>query len=337
MKTDIFHPTVPMDERLSLMKSDAYRFVLHVTANMPDLLVGSVLSSTGTTTATKPSVVFCLANGTNVMMLEWLGVWRVLLSHGVNSKAWNLYVESERLMYIAKAVCNPRTKVHQKLCSIVAFARDMTDVERNMVLTCVRNSHYKLLNSRRTTLNYRDLLNSDQISTLLKVYFSEMTPLNVAHEHRQAFQTVREARERAKNVINEIKTAMEDMFATPKWLVAYMPGHGYRVSGVDVSLTWPGIIDSGQATRDLARHYVSTHPVQFYRTLDAMPEDVRDKFMGRLTLTKMHMQGRYPSLQYSVEPHDMVPTGLGNETIVCDELGSVLLGMNDTSVLMVNQ
>ena len=333
MKTDIFHPSVPMDERLLLMKSDAYRFVLHVTANMPDLLVGRAR----TITAAKPSVIFCLANGTNVMKLDWIGTWQLLVSCGPNSNAWTTYVESERLMYVAKAVCNPRTKVHEKLCTVKAFARDMTDVERNMVLTCVRNSHYKLLNSRRTTLNYRDLLNSDQISTLLKVYFSEMTPLNVAHEHRQAFQTVREARERAKNVINEIKTAMQDMFAMPKWLVAYMPGHGYRVSGVDVSVTWPGIIDSGQATRDLAQHYVSTHPVQFYRTLDAMPEDVRDKFMGRLTLTKMHMQGRYPSLQYSVEPHDMVPTGLGNETIVCDELGSVLLGMNDTSVLMVNQ
>lgn len=344
---DLFHHTVPDVERNALLKSDAYRFALHVTANVPNLTVINI--AVVEAQPSKPTVLFSTREGAPVMKLIWNfedDEWDVFLNSSSTRLSWEHWVSSDRLPYLSKAVTkiNPQTKVSRALAGMTEVWVNSRD-ERNMVLTCVRNAHHKISSSLNTKIDYNSMLTSSQIGTLLKVFSGEETALNVPIDHRQAFETVLIERNKRRDNAKTIKAKMEEMFARPKWLISYLPSHGYNVTGVDVSCTWQNILDSGQATRDAAKHYAVTHPQQFCRTLDDLlwtqseqEKSTQSALMGSLTLNKMHINGRYSHLQYGAEPHDMLPTRLGtSEVIVCEELNSVMLTMGDSTVLMVNQ
>ena len=337
MMDNIFLPDVPTDQRKLLTMSDAYRFAVQVVSNTTDLFVEKVFVSFATGER-KPTVIFSTAKRVKVMRLSYADPkWIAETRQSVDAMAWAFLAESERLTYLAKAMTNSRTKARQSLINSIG-GLIFDKAERNAVLTCVRNAHHKLINSRRLTMNYREMLNSDSIGTLLKVFFNEVSPLEISAEHRQAFETVRTEREKRKDTRSEIKKLMTELFEHPKWLISYVPGDGYRVSGVDVACTWENIINSEHATRDHSKMYGTTHPLQFYKTLEDLPEDIKDSLMGRLTLNKMHVKNQHPQLMYAVEPHDLIPQILHDPNIIVSEaMSSVMLRMTDATVIMVNQ
>lgn len=337
MMDNMFLPDVPMNERKLLMMSDAYRFAVQVVSNTANLFVDKVFVSFASGER-KPTVIFSTAQRVKVLRLSYANPkWIAETRQSVDTMAWSFLAESERLTYLAKAMTNSRTKARRTLVDTIDYMT-YDKAERNAVLTCVRNAYHRLINSRRLTMNYRDMLNSDAIGALLKVFFNEVSPLEVSNEHRQAFETVRTEREKRRNTRSEVTGLMTELFAHPKWLISYVSGDGYRVSGIDVACTWENIISSEHATRDTSKMYGTTRPLQFYKTLEDLPEDIKDNLMGRLTLNKMHFKNQYAQLVYAVEPHDLIPAMThGTDMVVSEAMSSVMLRMTDATVIMVNQ
>jgi hypothetical protein len=330
MMKDIFLPHITDVERRVFSLGDTYRFALHVASNITDLYVSKIENTS--------IVTFSKCDRVEVMRLRRAGTtWNVEVPTHINSGVWNVYASSTRLTYLAKAVTNRRTLVYEAVTNAMG-SLNFEAAERDMVLTCVRNSHHHFSRHRPLTINYREMLTSEAIGDLLRVFFNESTAMQVSNSNRNEYDTVRIERDKRKNAREDIKNLMTELFAKPKWLIAYLPDTGYRVSGIDVSCTWHNIVESGQAMRNLARLYVTTHPVQFYETLEDLPTEIRDKTLGQLTFHKMYLKNRCPHHIYNEEPNDLIPTNIGSsEVVVSEELSSVLLRMNNTSVLMINQ
>lgn len=330
MMKDIFLPHITDVERRVFTLGDTYRFALHVASNIPNLYVSKIENTS--------IVTFSKSDRVEVMRLRHDGTtWNVEVPTHINSGMWSIHASSKKSNYLAKAVTDHRTNVHRAVISVINKF-DLEDAERNMVLTCVRNSHHHFSRHRLLTINYREMLTSEAIGDLLRVFFNESTAMQVSNSNRNEYETVRVERDRRKNAREDTKNLMTELFAKPKWLIAYLPDTGYRVSGIDVSCTWHNIVNSEQATRNIARLYVTTHPVQFYEKLEDLPTEIRDKTLGQLTFHKMYLKNRCPHHIYNEEPNDLIPTNIGSsEVVVSEELSSVLLRMNNTSVLMINQ
>lgn len=333
---NLFHPSVPDVEQRRLRSSDALRFALHVTSNWP-LTVTHVDDAKATG---KVKVRFSTESGFPVMELDWDHMhdeWDVNIFDAPTTLEKGRVADSKRPMYLAKALHKDTTAAHEVLQTAVWRAKDDA-VERNALLTSVRKAYEKVKDARRTSMNYRDMLSSANIGILLKVFFGEMQSLDVSADHHQAFETVRAERDKRRDMKREVHNRMQEVCSRPKWLITYLKDHGYTLRGIDVSCTWEHILNAENSKRDIAQHYVTTHPQQFYRTLDDLPESIKDNVLAGLTMAKMHMQGRYSVLQYATEPHDLIP--MINSTChfeLSEELGSTVLATNRMTILTINQ
>lgn len=332
---NIFQSSTPQIERDMLRKSDAFPFAVGVRAALP-LWVSRVYYPTllGQPQTKKLRVAFSNQDGIEVVRLtrhDDNDTWSVDVSMGVLTNTWTTSAESKRLGYLTKAVLNRKTGVHEEVSNASTWT--WAQKQHDMVKTLVRNAHYKFMNSRRVHTNFRDILTSEQIGVLLSVFFGEQSSVDVSTEQRQVFDTVRSTRDKHRNVALEVNTLMQDMFGQPKWLISYVPDKGYSVSGVDMSVTWKHVLSHDDTPE---HHYATTHRLMSMRSLEDMPSEVKERIMGTLTMNKMHMRNRYPGIKYGVEPHDMVPSEIST-TIVCDELGSMVLSVSNATIMMVNQ
>ena len=330
---ELFHNSVTDSERKALRGSDLFRPALHLVTQTPDnvrLLVSSV-------TVQSDGIFVDFATGYGVPMLRLTNMrganFTASIYDGSGQLSYTTVASSERPMYLAKALLKD-TKAGNKM--VIAW-HNAHRVEKDMVFSAVRNAHTSMVDNRRTAMNYRDMITSEQIGTLLRVFFGETLPLNVSTEYRQAFEAVRAERDKRRAMRMDVFERMKEMFGTPKWFVSYLPGHGYTVRGVNVSETWERIIQGDQAVRDLSQYFVITHPAQFHRSLDELVPEIRDGLLATLTLNKMHMQGKYSHLHYDTEPNDLLPYVGNNGVVVSNELSSILIQNNDLRVIMVSQ
>lgn len=329
----IFCSNVPQIERDMLRRSDALMIAVQLTGSVPQLRVSRVYYPLLQSRSPQvPWVIFSNKDGIETVLLGYRdGTWSVSTSEDVLKNDWRVYAQSKRPGYLAKAVTNKKTEVHQGILNVLP--RTWVRQQHEMVKTLINNARHRFTNSRRTSVNFRDMLTTDQMGTLLSVYLGELSSGDVPAEHRQTFDTVRHARDKARNVSHEVTSAMQEMFGQPKWLISYVPDKEYSVSGVDMSLKWMAAMSYDAKPES---HYDITHPLLTTRSLDDMPVGIKERIMGALTMNKLHMRNRYPGIKYGVEPDDMVPTNV-SDLIVCEELGSMVLTMEGATVIMVNQ
>lgn len=347
---NLFHSYVPEYERKSLMYSDIYRLVMELAANKGLMVSRCVVV---------PNIPNPYHGFVNDVWLSTPGSLRVMgirLAAVVNDKgrrdlevyvfdafqsdATTVVASSDRVYYLSKSLMKSGTKASNKINAKIELAQRVeTSVDKNAVITAVRNTHSNIVSTRRTTLNYKEVLSSSQISTLLKVFYGETTQLNVSADDRQAFDVVKAERDKRRDIRLDVAYKMSEFFAKPKWLVSYLEGHGYRVTGVDMNSTWEHIIKSETATLDIARYHAVTHPAVFCRSIDKLPnEQVRDNVSAALTFAKMHMSGRTSELSYSnVDGYDLMPKVITSRAIVSEELGAIFWTNSQLSMALVNQ
>jgi len=320
----VFVSWVPQDERIALMKTDLYRPALHIAANS-DLRVESFTNVQG-----GHRVGFAY-NGHRVMWVTQFGsdLTASVVDSSVSVHGADPVVKTTKPMYMAKALLKKGSKALQSLSYEIETA---TEYARRFVEAHVRLTYRQLTGDRKMSITYRDLLGSKALAALVQVFFNERNAIDVPQDVRESLENVRAERDRRLATLDEINQQMTDMFGVRKWMVNYMPGYGYTVRQVDIAHSWVHILEGGAR---VPNGIVDTQPMQMFRSLDDMPEGMRESILPSLTYAKMHLQGRESRLCFNAEPHDLVPD-VESDIVVSVDTGVSYTKFGDTRSVMLN-
>lgn len=320
----VFVSWVPQDERIALMKTDLYRPALHIAANS-ELRVESFTNVQG-----GHRVGFAY-NGHRVMWVTQFGsdFTTSIVSSSVSIHGAEPAVKTTKPMYMAKALLKKDSKALRSLSYEIETA---TEYSRRFVEAHVRLTYRQLTGDRKMSITYRDLLGSKALAALVQVFFNERNAIDVPQDVRESLENVRTERDRRQANVDEVNQQMVDMFGVRKWMVNYMPGYGYTVRQLDIAHSWVHILEGGTRTPN---GIVDTQPMQMFRSLEDMPDGMRESILPNLTYAKMHMQGRESRLSFDAEPHDLVPD-VESDVVVSVDTGVCYTKFGDTRSVMLN-
>lgn len=327
----MYEPSVPEGERIALMMSDLYRPALHITSKM-QMQVSSFSQNRGG----GPLVLDFSHEGCRVLRVvhnEGHGVTASVCSSVSSTHGYDKVIETNKPMYMAKALTNPRTKAWDKLVDRI---NDAKRVLPSFIEGHVRLGYNSLVSGRQTYINYRELLNNAALSALVEVFFNERNAIDVRPDTREALENVRNERNRRANFRAEVDASMRRMFEPRKWFVTYLPTHGYTVRQIDIAHSWDNL--QKESAHDIGGKpgIVEAVPMQFFRSLEDMPENMKEQILPSLTYAKLHLQGKHPELKFDAEPHDLVPHVDSNKSIFSPETGVSYLTYESARSVMVD-
>jgi len=327
----MYDPSVPEGERIALMMSDLYRPALHITSKM-QIQVSSFKASIGR------SILDFTAEGCRVLRVvhgEKQDTYVSVPSSVHSFHNLESVIETNKPMYMAKALTNTRTKAWDKLVDRINDAKGsmLSFIEGH-----VRIGYNSLVNQRKMHMSYRDSLNNTAIAALVQVFFNERNAIDVRPDIREALETVRSERDRRDKNRNEVDELMRRMFEPRKWFITYMPTHGYTVRQIDIAHSWDNIQKEAVHNVGEKPGIVEVVSMQFFRSLEDMPEQMKQEILPSLTYAKLHMQGRHPELKFDAEPNDLVPyIENGNvSSIMSADTGVSYLTYHETRSVMID-
>jgi hypothetical protein len=312
----IYNPSVPEAERIALMMSDLYRPALHIASKM-QMQVSSFTKSSNSVT-----VLEFASHGALVLRVVQNG--DQYFAHIINSvksiHGFDTVIETNKPMYLAKAITKDTTKAWDKLMDRIHDAERLLPA---FIEGHVRLGYNSLVDNRKTHMSYRESLNNSTLAALVEVFFNERNAIDVRPDIREALETVRNERDRRENFREEVDGQMRRMFEPRKWFVTYKPTFGYTVRQIDIAHSWEMI--RREAVHDIGNKpgVVETVPMQFFRSLEDMPEALKSEILPSLTYAKLHMHSRHHELKFDTEPHDLVPymDGYGSKSIMSADTG----------------
>ena len=328
----MYDPSVPEGERIALMMSDLYRPALHITSKM-QIQVSSFKSSV-------KDILDFTAEGCRVLRIVHTAGQdtHAVVPTSVNS-FHNLQpvIETNKPMYMAKALTNSKTKAWDKLVDCINDAKQMMP---SFIEGHVRIGYNSLVNQRKMHMSYRDSLNNTAIAALVQVFFNERNAIDVRPDIREALETVRSERDRRDNYRKEVDGLMRRMYEPRKWFITYLPTHGYTVRQIDIAHSWDNI--KKEAVQNVEEgekpDIVEVVPMQFFRSLEDMPEQMKQESLPSLTYAKLHMQGKHSELKFDAEPHDLVPciSGSNKACIFSADTGVSYLTYHETRSVLID-
>ena len=312
----IYDPSVSEKERIALMMSDLYRPALHIASKMQMQVSAFKQSPVGAT------ILEFMSHG--VMVLRVIQNGDQYSAHIISSvksiSGFETVIETNKPMYLAKAITKDTTKAWDKLMDRI---RDAELLLPNFIEGHVRLGYNGLVSDRKIHMNYRESLNSSTLAALVEVYFNERNAIDVRPDIREALETVRNERDRRENYRKEVNGQMRRMFEPRKWFVTYKQTFGYTVRQIDIAHSWEVI--QREAIHDIGDKpgIVETVPMQFFRSLEDMPEALKSEILPSLTYAKLHMHSRHHELKFDTEPHDLVPyiDSYGGKSIMSADTG----------------
>ena len=325
----MYDASVPEAERIALMMSDLYRPALHITSKM-QMQVSSFSQNSG------PAILDFSYQGCRVLRVvhnDAHGISASVCGRINSIHGYEVVVETNKPMYMAKALTNSRTKAWDKLTDRIS---DAQRVMPSLIEGHVRFGYNSLVNQRNMHMIYRDLLNNTAIAALVQVFFNERNAIDVRPDIRETLETVRNERDRRDNNRKEVEGLMRRMFEPRKWFVTYMPSHGYTVRQIDIAHSWDHLQKESVHNIGDKPGIVETVPMQFFRSLEDMPGEMRDEILPSLTYAKLHLQGRHPELKFDAEPHDLVPHVDSNKSTFSAETGVSYLTYESVRSVMVD-
>jgi hypothetical protein len=139
-------------------------------------------------------------------------------------------------------------------------------------------------------------INSESATWLIKRYFNDVAEAAITAS-------------RSNHSSNVVK--LGEFFDREKWMFGYGKDVGYFIGAAHFKHTFDNYshIDSVHSIADDTNGCDMTMPIEYYRTFQDIPEDIRKSLLASVAMTKMYLEGGTNRVDY-YDPERLIPSSL---------------------------
>jgi hypothetical protein len=314
MNNPTFHASMPESERHGFMKSNYRRHVLKIFAKVKkihdmDLVVLRHIPNTDiehrhTSVVAHEHIQIATTNGLAVLWMD------IPLSsiHDINLmipiNAGNAFEggysvgKSSRIDYLVGRLLNGRSTESQHFTTVLERAKQYS---QSLVQGIVRSFTSMLTKSLSAHPDPTKFLRPETMVDLV-AYFESRGNLALDTASTIDVENYVDSRDKYARALHGVKAKIRDFLAEPKWVVGlsatdYMyekyRGHGFYVCAFDATavaneFSYMSNSRSAQAANDTK----FTVPLQYYRSLDEVPDAIKDELLANLTMKRVYLESR---------------------------------------------
>jgi hypothetical protein len=324
---NIFHESVPVSERTTLMRSDLYRPTLRICTTSK-----IVVSHVEPTLDNRGLIVTLMLNtGFPVLILTHAdGHFYAATTDSCNTMSSTTVCDTINPMYMVKALYKS-VKGAEDFASVMNYANTIVE---QMMVDLGRHTFNAIVGERKISMQYPPFLDNATLGALVEVFFGERNAIDLPIEQRQVLESIRAERNQRVANLRDVTDRMVEMLNPNKLMVTYLPKHGYTVQQLSMPRDFhEPFVNSKAVARDSIKQVT---PITFCRKLEDLPADMYDQVLGSLTLAKMHLLSRYPELAQTIspEPHDKLIHSI--RPIVSQELSAVVESHHDRRSIVMS-
>jgi hypothetical protein len=278
---DMFHPQVPAHAREFVKGAQLFKSFKRIIKAYPMLRCINA-------DPTQHKIVIGTQDYLHVVTLHYSATaqeYRAnIANRAMHHDAANTAVMSKRANYIATALLKAGTKANDELLRALQEAdadKDMRESISPLIRACnihVRNTLNTPYGNR--TPRAKDVVGDRVVEQLLRAYAGGVSYDSLSTEQREALTKLRDHYDAAKNAASALHERVINMFKRDKVFVSYTP-NGYYV----------GIYNAEEAVAAYADESILydakiriVRPLTYYKTLDDLPDDLRDPILAKLTM-----------------------------------------------------
>jgi hypothetical protein len=154
-------------------------------------------------------------------------------------------------------------------------------------------------------------INSESATWLIKRYFNDVAEADIPSRIRDAINKAHSAitASRSNHSSNVVK--LGEFFDREKWMFGYGKDVGYFIGAAHFKHTFDNYshIDSVHSIADDTNGCDMTMPIEYYRTFQDIPEDIRKSLLASVAMTKMYLEGGTNRVDY-YDPERLIPSSL---------------------------
>ena len=305
---DLFAPWVPTTARNAFKQSPLYLPFLKVYSKTKLRCVEIAHTQAGAS-IDQMTVHIGLLNNFRVAYLSMIGKsFRACVydTPDTVSRGTTHVGTSEKCMYLINRMLNAGTSAGATFDRAVSKATNFHNyIANNMgrLMTC----HVR--EQSPTTYSVLSDMNATSVQWLLKRYFSEVAEIDIPSQVRnsidKAYASLKAAY--ANNAANIAK--LGEFFDREKWIFGYRTEVGYFLGAGHFKQTFDNYahIDSVYSISDETDGVNLTMPIEYYRTFNDIPEDMRKSLLASVAMTKMYLEGGSGSVNYC-DPERLIPS-----------------------------
>jgi hypothetical protein len=301
--TDLFAPWVPVTAQTALKQSPLY---------MPFLKIYSKTRLRCVEVSGDSSVITVHIGTANNMRVAYLGMissqFRACVYDAPDSPARNsTHVgTSDKCMYLVNRMLNsstsPGATFDRALGRAVNFHNHLASDMGYLVSNALRD---------QAPVDYSPAshINAESVVWLIKRYFNDVAEADIPSDTRtaidKAYNSLRSVA--ANTTLNT--TRLAEFFDREKWILGYKHDVGYFVGAAHFkqmyanhanwSHRW-GVSSDGQ-------NCTITVPIEYYKTFQSIPDDMRRELLASVAMTKMYLEGGAERVEY-IDPERLIPT-----------------------------
>jgi|688.fasta_scaffold37544_4 hypothetical protein len=286
---DMFHPQVPAHAREFVKGAQLFKSFKRIIKAYPMLRCINA-------DPTQHKIVIGTQDYLHVVTLHYSATAQDYRANTANRamhhESASTAVVSKRANYIATALLKAGTSANNALLIALREAdadKDMRESISLLIRPCythVRNTLNMPYGTRPPRA--KDVMQDRMIEQLLRAYAGGVSCDSLSTEQREALTKLRDHYDAAKNATDAIYERAINMFKRDKVFVSYTP-NGYYV----------GIYNAEEATAVYVNESTMydekiriVRPLTYYKTLDDLPDDLRDPILAKLTMMSVATASR---------------------------------------------
>ena len=276
-----FHPTVPHDMRQKVINSNLYRPMLrilqaHSTPEKPLMCIAVKgdpdPANTDLTIGTQERLVVLS------LMQRGDNYWASTADSPFNPRRCSTVASSTKAAYIATALCRPNTSASDSLRRSLSDASPWKLLESSIV-SMGRAHERHIRENMDEPRSTRFSFSTDALAQLSESYAMGLPEGALSPELRRVLGEVRATVVKRDRLKAAIADRLTSMFANDKVFIVQLPDDNGVFVGVYNAMGIHNRVLYGKDTLiDIKT------PLTYYPTLDAMPDDLREPLMAKLTM-----------------------------------------------------
>lgn len=213
---------------------------------------------------------------------------------------------SDKCMYLVNRALNPANSAGASFERAWSTALNFHNHIANNMGRMITNH---LREQTPVTYSVMSDINGESVGWLIKRYFNDVGEADIP-------STVRNAIDKAYSSLKLIKTnqlanvaKLGEFFDREKWMFGYSKDVGYYLGAAHFKQTFTNYsqIDSVYSITDETDGCNMTMPIEYYRTFQDIPEDIRNSLLPALAMTKMFVEGGSTKIEYC-DPERLIPS-----------------------------
>ena len=152
-------------------------------------------------------------------------------------------------------------------------------------------------------------INNEAINWLLKRYHGEVSEADIPSKVRDLINKAYNSVNAADN--NQVSNVakLREFFDCEKWMFNYRENIGYFLGAGHFKQTFNNYshIDSVYSINEDTDGCNVTMPIEYYRTFNDIPEDIRKSLLASVAMTKMYLEGGSTKINYC-DPERLIPS-----------------------------